>query len=65
MIYDSANSLQRLVKHIGRHVNINTENLPPDEELNMADEEILKEIGPIPTFPDLFPDVIKGNFFLY
>ncbi|XP_050561205.1 tetratricopeptide repeat protein 17 isoform X2 [Spodoptera frugiperda] len=59
MIYDSANSLQRLVKHIGRHVNINTENLPPDEELNMADEEILKEIGPIPTFPDLFPDVIK------
>lgn len=61
---ESAYNLQRLVKHIGRHTNILTDNLLQEDYLNPSDKEILKEIGPTPTFPNLFPDIIKPNPFM-
>lgn len=60
---ESAYSLQRLVKHIGRHANIVLEDLAPDGDyVKLAEADILQEIGPTPTFPDLFPEIVKGEY---
>ncbi|XP_075972189.1 tetratricopeptide repeat protein 17 [Anticarsia gemmatalis] len=61
---ESAYSLQRLVKHISRHTNMITDFVVQGDYLKLTDGKILKEIGPTPTFPDLFPDVVKTNPFI-
>ncbi|CAH0628672.1 unnamed protein product [Chrysodeixis includens] len=62
---ESAYSLQRLVKHIGRHANMLLDDLAPDGDyVKLAEEDILQEIGPTPTFPDLFPEIVKANAFI-
>ncbi|CAB3228683.1 unnamed protein product [Arctia plantaginis] len=61
---ESVYSLQTLVKHIGRHTSLITDFVVQGDYLKLEDEKILKEIGPTPTFPDLFPDVVKGNSFV-
>ncbi|KAJ8727164.1 hypothetical protein PYW08_015561 [Mythimna loreyi] len=61
-VLESAYNLQRLIKHIGRHANLGTDIgyiVPQGDHLKLTDGQILKEIGPTPTFPDLFPDLAK------
>ncbi|KOB75773.1 Tetratricopeptide repeat protein 17 [Operophtera brumata] len=62
---DTAQSLQRIIKHIGRHAGLPTKkSLASEETSNRTD--IIKEIGPMPSFPDMFPDpkrcIYPSNF---
>ena len=64
---ESAYNLQRLIKHISRHASLGTDIgfstvSPLPRDVQLTDGKMLKEIGPTPTFPDLFPDLAKGKF---
>lgn len=51
---DSAYSLQRLVKHIEKHSNMETNFVQPDiNDYRERDGLIMKELGPMPLFPDV------------
>lgn len=57
---DSVYSLQRLVNHIEKHSNIATNYVQPElKDLKEWDSggQILREIGPMPVFPDMISDI--------
>lgn len=64
---ESAYSLKRLVTHIGQHTNMRTDFLDPGDVFKLPEEQILKEIGPTPTFPDLVSNLVKRklNYVIY
>ncbi|PZC82481.1 hypothetical protein B5X24_HaOG210230 [Helicoverpa armigera] len=53
-----AYSLRKLLQQIGRHVTME-EVEPLYDNYKETDGKILKEIGPIPSLPDLFPDSVN------
>ncbi|XP_063823729.1 tetratricopeptide repeat protein 17 [Ostrinia nubilalis] len=55
---DSALSLNRLVKHVEKHAHLAQNYVPPDISKDwQIDGPIAKEIGPMPVFSDMLPDI--------